>query len=772
MQRDSRIQSEPARRLAHCGRARVAGRGLLGVVLLVAALQGWAAEPLVIEEIVVTATKRAESVQDIPVAVNAVDQATIEALNIDEFTDITRISPSLTINQGDWATNSGFNLRGIGTNVFSINIEPSVAIIIDDVPLVRSAQAFSDLLDIERIEVLRGPQSTLFGKSASAGVVNVTTQSPGEEFNAAFRAGITDDEETSVSATVGGPLADTLGFRLSGFYKNRDDGHIDNLFDGAELNGNESAGARGKLVWDISDTVIATFRGEWSESESTCCTRPYRNVPAGAAFLGAIPSVAVLGNLLPSETNDEVSVDDPTLTESDSWAAGARFSIGLGEFELLSITSYDEWDYDVSTDVDGTSFDLLAAFTGGALSGGLVQGGGFQLESLSHEFRLLSPASEKFEYILGLYYSDIDYDRDFMRGPLFGADWIAETGTEQIAAYGQGTYSISDRTDVIFGLRLNREKVSHVFDNALSGLSFSGSDTDTAVPGKIGVQHYLNDDVMLFATYSIGYKGQGYDISSSFNQNTSDNPVGSEDSEAFEIGMKATFLDGRLQFNPTAFFARYDDFQAQQARIVGGVIELGIANVGELETAGVEIDFQALLTENLRLVGGVAFVDAQIREFSGADCYVGQTAAEGCLEILDAAGMGIGNFAQDLAGKDLNNSPDFKATISAEYRLPLESLPFNGFVNLSYQWQDQVNFSLLGDPGSVQEGYGLTNLSAGITHPEGRYSATFFVNNLFDEEFAVGIANVGGLWGGTPVHIQNYPREANRYVGLRVGFSL
>jgi len=134
-----------------------------------------ASEVVYLEEIVVTATKRAQSVQDVPVAVSAVDESTIEAMRIDEFTDITRISPSLTVNRGDWATNSGFSLRGIGTNVFSINIEPSVAIVVDDVPLVRSSQAFSDLLDIERIEVLRGPQSTLFGKNASAGVVNVVT---------------------------------------------------------------------------------------------------------------------------------------------------------------------------------------------------------------------------------------------------------------------------------------------------------------------------------------------------------------------------------------------------------------------------------------------------------------------------------------------------------------------------------------------------------------------------------------------------------------------
>ena len=179
-------------------------------------------------------------------------------------------------------------------------------------------------------------------------------------------------------------------------------------------------------------------------------------------------------------------------------------------------------------------------------------------------------------------------------------------------------------------MRLNREEISHDFDNALSGLSFSGSDTESAVPGKISLQHFMNDDTMVFASYSRGYKGQGYDISSSFRTYTSENPVGSEDSQAWEIGMKSTYLDGRFQLNPTLFFATYDDFQAQQARIVDGVIELGIANVGELETYGLEVDFQALASENLRVVGGFAWTSAKIKSFPGADCWTGQTAAQGC----------------------------------------------------------------------------------------------------------------------------------------------
>lgn len=745
---------------------RVTPTRITALLLLLTSQLAFAAD-LAIEEVIVTATKRAESVQDVPVAINAVDAETIEALGISQFTDITKVSPSLTISQGDWATNSSFNLRGIGTNVFSINIEPSVSIIVDDVPLVRSAQAFSDLSDIEAIEILRGPQSTLFGKSASAGVINIRTKAPSDELSGSVRLTATDDDERAVSASLSGPLGDTAGFRISAFKKDREDGHIKNILTGDDVNGSDSNGVRGKFYWDVTESLSAQLTVEQSESDSTCCHRPFRDVPAGAAFLGFLPGALVLGGLEPSDNNTQVAVDDPTTDESESTTTSLRIEADMGDHTLISVTSVTDWDYDVSTDVDGTSFDLLGIFTGGALSGGIFQGGGFELESKTQEFRLLSPASDDFEYVIGLWYSDISFDRDFQRAPIFAANWTADTGSETLALYAQGTWSLTEKTDITAGLRFNREEVSQKFNNALSGAAFDTDDDETATPGKISIQHYTNDDVMWFASYSVGYKGQGYDISSSFNQSTADNPVGSEDSQSFEFGLKGTFADGRLQFNPTFFIANYDDFQAQQARIVDGVLELGIANVGELETYGVEVDFQALVTENLRLVGGLAWTHAEIKKFDGADCWAGQTAATGCI-----ANAVTGRNSQDLAGSDLNNSPDFKLTLSAEYNTSFDSMPFDGYFNVSYQWQSDVNFSLLGDPGAEQEAYGIVNINMGIVESStGLYEVSAFVNNAFGEEYVTGIGNFGGLWGGTPVYINVIPRESQRYAGIRLGVN-
>ena len=719
-------------------------------------------DSLVLEEIVVTATKRAENVQDVPIAVSVIDADTIDAMGIGQFTDVEKLSPSLTVSRGDWATNSSFNLRGVGTQVFSINIDPSVAVIVDDVPLVRTEQAFSDLSDIQSIEILRGPQSTLFGKSASAGVINIRTKRPGREPISRVSFGFTEDDEQTYSLVYSRPVSESAGIRYSAYYKDRPDGHIRNIDNNDDVNGSRSGGFRIKMAADVSDTVTTDFTVAHHETDSNCCHRPLRALPDDSRFLGNpnLPASVAIPGIMPGEENVMVAVDDPTMDESSSDMVTLRVDADLGEYHLLSITSGTIWEYEVTTDVDGTAF-------GFASGGGINQGGGFDLDAITQEFRLVSPVSDTFDYVAGFFYSDIKYGRSFRRGPLFAADWSADTGSETIALYARGTWHISPSTELTAGIRLNQEEISHDFRNQLAGTRFAGDDSDTAVPGTISLQHYLNNDVMLFASYSIGYKGQGYDISSSFGEFSRDNPVGTEDSQAFELGMKGIFADGRVQVNPTLFLVRYDDFQAQLARIVGGAVELGITNVGELETSGIEIDMQARLTENLKLVGGLAWVNAEIKTFPGANCYPSQTAALGC--TMNPVTM---RNAQDLSGADLNNSPDFKLTLSAEYEHPFPSMPFDGYLNISLQWQSEAHFGLLNDPGTQQDGYGVVNLSLGIAERESQgYEVSLFVNNLFDEFYVSRIDNVGALWGQAAAYSHVVPRGAQRYGGIRLRYS-
>ena len=188
-------------------------------------------------------------------------------------------------------------------------------------------------------------------------------------------------------------------------------------------------------------------------------------------------------------------------------------------------------------------------------------------------------------------------------------------------------------------------------------------------------------------------------------------------------------------------------------------------NVGELETKGVEIDATALLGERLTVTLSAAWIDATIEEYEGANCYPGQTEAQGCTEVVPGSGV----YAQDLSGKDLNNSPDWKFALGVDYQLPLPSLPFDGFITGSYTWQDELNFSLSNNPATVHDSYGVANFTIGIQERQNnRYTVSLFVNNAFDEEYASGIADVSPIYNDAKTLMHHLPRGSERYAGVRV----
>lgn len=243
--------------------------------------------------------------------------------------------------------------------------------------------------------------------------------------------------------------------------------------------------------------------------------------------------------------------------------------------------------------------------------------------------------------------------------------------------------------------------------------------------------------------------------------------MAAEESDAYEVGIKTTLLDQRLQLNVVGFYTEYDNFQAQNT-ILGqdGSVQLDISNVGQLETQGIEIDAVALLGDNFILRGGFAWIDATVKSYPNARCFPNQTEAQGCVEIAPGATV------QDLAGEDLSNSPDYKLTLAGEYTLPLTSMPFEGFANFSYRWQDDVVFNLNQDPEMQYDSFDVLDLSVGIVERErAAYRVTLFVNNVLDENYLVSKANLGQLYGGKQAIGQILARDSQRYAGVRVKFQ-
>ena len=282
-----------------------------------------------------------------------------------------RISPSLTFTGNFDKTNSAFSIRGVGTNTFGINVEQAVAYIVDDVASIGQGESIENLADIERIEVLRGPQSTLFGKSASAGAILVTTKAPSEEFEGSVQGTLTDDDEYRILASVSGPIGDTLGYRISGYWNNWD-GNVTNLYDGSDGNSTENWGVRGKLRWDITDTVDATLTGYYSEDDDTCCMITWRTFDPDARLLGFIPEDPIVG-IQPGDDNDKARMDDGWKGDTQASGTNLHLNIGLDEFTLKSITAFSNWQYDTHQDVDVSDIDVGFYLTGGLLSGGFYQ---------------------------------------------------------------------------------------------------------------------------------------------------------------------------------------------------------------------------------------------------------------------------------------------------------------------------------------------------------------------------------------------------------------
>lgn len=718
-----------------------------------------------LEEVVVTATKRAESSQAIPIAINAIGADMIEKMDIRRTEDLVRLAPSLTSTTGDNKQNSGFRLRGIGTSAFSIGVEQSVAVIVDDVATVQQGQSISDLADIERIEVLRGPQSTLFGKSASAGAINVVTKGASEEFEGSIELSATDDDETRVSASISGPISDSLGFRLSGFW-NDYDGNVENLSNNSMVNSQENQGVRGKLEWLVNDGIDVTIIAHASEDESTCCALTWASFdPAGRVF-GFVPGDVIEG-ITPSSENYKFRSDDGPVDETENSGASIRANFALGEHTLTSITAVNTWEYSNDGDVDFSNVDVFGFFTGGALNGGFFSQSDVETDFFSQELRLVSPNHDKFEYLVGLYYADAETDRTFLRNPglpIIPSDWVANATTETLALFGQFTWRFTEATSVTAGVRWNDEEITVDFTDNLAATDpqRTGKGSDDEVLGNLSVQHFFNEDTMIYARYAQGYKGQAYDIATGFTQIEADNPVAPETSDSISFGIKSTLFDGRLRLNATAFFAEYEDFQAQSSRIFpDGSIDLTLNNVGELETQGLELEGAALIGDNLTLTFGAALIDAEIKSFLGANCFAGQTEAQGCID-----------GTQDIRGGRLPNAPESKFNIGIEYEQAFDSMPFDGFLLFSYVWQDDVQFALTQHPRTIHDSYGVANLSFGINErANDRYRVTAFVNNLTDENYRSSLADLGALYGGADAFAQTFSRNSERHAGVRLKFS-
>ena len=738
----------------------VAMSGVLGLALVAAPAhaQEQAAENAD-NVILVTAQKREQNVLEVPVAVTALNDDVLQAAQINEFEDLTSVSPSLTITAGGSQAGHSIALRGVGTVAFSTAVESSVLVVVDDVALLQAGQAFSSITDPQRVEILRGPQGTLFGKNASAGVVNIVTKDPTDYFTGYAEFSATDDEQYRAQAALSGPINDAGGFRVSGYWSDFD-GYIDNLTNNTTLGGEDTWGVRGKVRQEFG-AVTFTITADYGEATDSLLPDTYLRIDRTNAAGNPINQSYDLTGITPGPANNVVRNNVDRFGQSDQFIGSFKADVDLGFATLSSITSYQNWTYDSTNDQDGTAASTIRQDTT------------YNAEQVSQELRLTSPTDGFFDYIVGLYYSDGKTDRSFLRTvPNFlgflRQNWDSRAETTSYAAFAQLGFDLSPDTLLTVGARLNHEEIGVFFEDnrTATPIQYAGDDSETAFTGKVSLQHFFGDGLMAFASVATGYKGQAFDISSGFNQRRADNPIKSEDSMNYEVGLSGRALDGAAQFQLVGFWTDYDNFQAQGINPALIVPQFELTNVGKLRTRGVEFETYYSPSENLTLFGSAAYVEATIKEFPDAQCYFGQTAAQGC--VFDPT---INQSVQDLAGEGLANSPDFKFNLGFDYSQPV-SQGIALFTRGNYSWQSEINFSLSQNPRTVQESYGIANLAVGVRDEDEAWSLSVFVNNLFDKAYASRIIDDTNAQNNPFVLTQQLPRNYQRYFGarLRLGF--
>ena len=690
-----------------------------------------------LEDIVVTAQKRSQNVQDTPLSVTAVSGDALVSQGINSVQELSRIDPALQIGQAT-GTVTTF-IRGIGNPVTTSGNEASVPVYIDDVYFVRASVPFFDLVSIDRVEVLKGPQGTLFGRNASGGVISIYTKDPSQDAEMEARMGYSNYETMDAKFYGNMPITDRLAANFALSWHNQDKGWgrnrklVDQLdtSKGYQPGGDDywkgrSLSMRGKVLWEPTDTtsvkLIGYYQNSWSQIG--IYSRPFPGTVGGSPDpahngAGPIPNAPTPSQILPPLGFYDVSLAEKQYDKSEGWGVSARIDQELGFADFVSISAYrtNKELYHSSgnySDYDWLVYDLNVVD-----------------KQFSQEFQLKSDAGSKVNWILGAYYLNADggFNPTIIGGPgqnSNGIDNIVIVGKQKVKSYagfGQVTVPLGEMTNVTGGLRYTIDKVAGngttdvnffpgVFGPApvtlrvqqfdanndfgnpngitiVGGTNPSASTTFKKWTYKASFDHKFNDDVMAYANYSRGYKA------GTFNTLPLDTKaLNPEIVDAYEIGLKTELFDRKVRLNAALFWNDIGNPQIQAQR--NGLVFL--ANAGSARTKGAEFDLTAVVAQGLTLRLGGTYLDAKFRDFGDVD-------GNGTLDCASYAYSPIapGNLDQinlDCSGNRMPYASKWKFSGGASYETEIEGA---GLLNLDItgNWSSRFNWdadNLLQEP--------------------------------------------------------------------------
>ncbi|MEK8047422.1 TonB-dependent receptor [Ideonella margarita] len=742
--------------------------GLSALALAVLALspsaqaqEAAATEAVQLAPVTVTATRRAESLQKVPVSVSVITGEQLEQANRNTLGALVSQLPSVNFRTGASNKDTSLFVRGVGTISTSPGVEPTVSTVIDGVVLARPGQASLDLLDVQRVEVLRGSQGTLFGKNSSAGVINIISNPPSQRTEGYIDAShFTGGNENRLRAGISGQLAEGLRGSLTALAAGYD-GNVTNVFNGEKVNGYEKKGLRAKLEWQADQALKFTLAADVLNSHDDIPTGVVTRTQLVAFPSGTVSTfpafAAALAPVVASDSNRQINSNLKTEVQDRNRGVSLTGEARLGSHTLTSITAWRAWD---NTQVqDG---DRLAA-----PATGLPQShdrGTVDFDQWSQELRLASPRDGNFDYVGGLFYlhtTDSEtYRRDVRRvgtgGALYDDNGVANFGSDSTstAVYGEGRWHFNPELRAILGLRWTEDKLSFdhqrtrsvpdaQFNGAVPGVNAdiaqSGDTRKTGVSGRTGLQWDIAPDATTYLTYSRGYKGPAYNVF--FNMQARDNlALNPETSNSVEAGLKTELLDRSLRLNLSAFSTKYQNYQANFFDLVSGSVVTRLINAGDVSSRGIELDANWRATSQLSFGAALAYTRARIDHFN---CPVG--AATSC----------------QVDGKPLPFAPDWKGSLQANYRFAVGG-GWQADVGTDYNWQSKTQYDIGQFEDTVQGAYGIWNASIAFSQPASGWRVALLAKNLTDRSYASFLGR-----GGSYVN-RWVPRDDQRYFGINV----
>ena len=575
-----------------------------------------------------------QSLQDVPIAVNAFNADTIEVAGINNAGDLAILTPALNINVNTNPFAARMIIRGVGTAQTDPALEPSVGLFIDGVYLGRTGLGMSDLTDIERIEVLQGPQGTLYGKNTNAGAISVITKKPNFEKSEGYvEASVGNYSMNKLTASASGPLTQNLAYRLSGNINQRD-GYYDNSA-GVDFNDADDWNIQGKLQWEATESLSILLSGSRVERDTTCCG-------ADAVQTESVNNELVAQGLSPDSNdpydyNVKSDADNRFAMESDLLSMTIDYDAGWGA--IKSITAWNDYSYRVDQDPDRSELDILT-----------LSNDKFSGDSFSQELRFTASPTDNVDYMLGAFYLEQNTKRGGDEPFVFIGDDIITIGSQQdlpfplpfnflvqpgdsltvdmnqdaetIAFFGQGTWHIGDQWHITGGLRWSDEEkksdlfsqtYSTAFSNQVLGASFLDSvstpidatleRSSDNVDWMLSAVLDISDDSMVYASAGTGTKSGGFQT---VNGTADDREFDDEDTTTYELGIKSTLLDARLRINAAAFYSEIENFQAQRQLETG--LGTYVSNEAKVETSGVDFQVEAAPMPNLVLSAGLLYM--------------------------------------------------------------------------------------------------------------------------------------------------------------------